>query len=71
MERQPTDQDPIPFSFLNMSDASWTPPAQQASHAPFLASVSPNVRLKLCIKLTSEQKDILMKSHALAMSSHW
>ena len=40
-ERQPTDQDPIPFSFLNMSDASWTPPAQQACHAPFLASQRP------------------------------
>ena len=31
MECQPTDEDPIPFSFLNMSNSAWTPPAQQAS----------------------------------------
>ena len=30
MERQPTDNEPIPFSFLNMADSAWTPPAQQA-----------------------------------------
>ena len=30
MERQPTDDEPIPFSFLNMSNTAWTPPAQQA-----------------------------------------
>ena len=60
MERQPTDQDPIPFSFLNMSDASWTPPAQQACLAPILASQtsvgfsSTNVRVKFCMKLTCD-----------------
>ncbi|CAL5222835.1 g5259 [Coccomyxa viridis] len=31
MEEQPTDDEPIPFSFLNMSNTAWTPPAQQVA----------------------------------------
>ena len=30
MEMQPTDDKPIPFSFLNMANTTWTPPAEQA-----------------------------------------
>jgi len=30
MEVQPTDDEPIPFSFLNMANTLWTPSAEQA-----------------------------------------
>lgn len=29
MQRQPSDADPIPFSFLNMAQLGWRPPAEQ------------------------------------------
>ncbi|EIE25107.1 GIDA-domain-containing protein, partial [Coccomyxa subellipsoidea C-169] len=29
MERQPSDAEPIPFSFLHMADMDWAPPARQ------------------------------------------
>lgn len=33
MEHQPSDAEPIPFSFLHMADMDWAPPARQVRAA--------------------------------------
>lgn len=78
MECQPTDEQPIPFSFLNMGNTAWAPPAQQVCIFYAYTALQKKHRMSVigtCLECACICSDLLPaqrnSKQVICHQSHW